>query len=138
METVQPFRIGQIAFEYPPLYQKKEGLSEKKGEDQIFSGLKGRYPSLPFEVYNPLAGRGVRTAEDAEMCITLFKQHNVDCLILEFDHWTRVALAIRIILELNLPTALFAHTTNGRNGITAITAVSASLKEIDREKTLHF
>jgi len=128
----QPFRIGRVTFDYPPLYQKKEGLSADAREDALSAELKRRYPDVLFDMYTPLGDGGVRTAEDAENCVTLLKQHDVDCLILEFDHWTRVALAIRLILDLNLPTALVANTTSGRNGITAATAIGASLKETDR------
>ena len=128
----QPFRIGRITFDYPPIYQKKEGLAAGDRKDLLSAELKRRYSDVHFEMYTPLGDGGIRTAEDAEKCISLLKQNDVDCVVLDFDHWTRVALAIRLTLELNLPTALVACTIEGRNGITATTAVSASLKEADR------
>ena len=132
MNRIQSLHVGRVTFEYPPVYQKKEGVSEGNRKNRLLKELQSRLSPVFIEFIEPLENMGVRTALDVETCITRLKQGMVDCLILEFDHWTRVALAIRLIRELDVPTALIANTTGGRNGITAVTAVSASLNEADR------
>jgi L-fucose/D-arabinose isomerase len=142
MNMEKQFNLGWITFDYPPIYKKKEAPPESPPSE---SALLDLLKDNSFSVANPInaiestgiSPGGIQDAKDLDASICFFKEKNVDCLIIELNHWTRVSLVIKLITELNLPAALVANTTGGRNGITAVTAASSSIREIDWGRTVN-
>ncbi len=66
----------------------------------------------------------------------LLKKEGITCLILDIFHWTRLSIAISLIRELDVPSALYANTSDGWNGIPAVTAISGSMREISGSRNL--
>jgi L-fucose isomerase-like protein len=58
----------------------------------------------------------------------------VECLLLDVFHWSRLALARQLVEEVNLPTAVYANTGEGWNGVPSATAICGSLREAPRSR----
>ena len=126
-------RVGVASFDYPPFYERGAGGAAAKRS--ILPALLSQ-EGLQI-VQFPLEGRaGLATPEDLERCLGEFRARGVDCLLLDLFHWTRPALALALLREMNVPCGLVANTRDGWNGITAVTAISACLRELPEHRFL--
>ena len=116
-------KTAYVQFGLPPVYTRK--IEDGGSEGELKKAMEDR-GILPVEA-------GIRTAGDLDRVVDHLRAENVSCLVICLKHWTRIALAVRLVRVMNLPTALYARTTGGFNGIPALTAVSAVLNEITVE-----
>ena len=131
-------RIGLVPFDLPPFYERG---AKGGAKTSILPGLVAELEARTgrrVELVEPLAGRqnGVSTPADVELCARELRARGADCLLLDLFHWTRLALAVALLRELDLPSALLANTRGGWNGITAVTAISGSLRETAQPRNL--
>ena len=133
----RPLRVGLVAFDLPPFYER--GGKGAAPKSSILPGLVAELEKRTgrrVEIVQPLAGRqaGVSTPADLDHCLQGLR--GADCLVLDLFHWTRLALAVALLRELDLPAALVANTRDGWNGVTAVTAISGSLRELAETRNL--
>lgn len=118
-------KIGFVTFGLPPEYNRK--IVGDQPENLIDDWLyrKG-YELLRINIH---------TAEELRQGIDSLRSNHVGCLVIVLKHWTRIALVAKLIRCIDVPAGLYARTTGGFNGITALTAVSAVLREISHSRT---
>lgn len=129
----RPLRVGVVSFDFPPFYERGgKASADRQSILPALLSLEG------YEVVEPrFAGQaGINTPADVERCAGEFRARGVDCLLLDLFHWTRLSLAISLLRELDLPCGLVANTRGGWNGITAVTAISGSLREWSGSRNL--
>ena len=118
-------KIGFITFGLPPEYNRKT------------AGTPG-----PSDIENRLIQRGhdlirfhIHTAGELSEGVNGLRAQSAECLVVVLSQWTRIALIVNLVRSAGLPAALYARTTGGFNGITALTAASAGLREIPHSRT---
>ncbi len=117
-------KIGFITFGLPPEYNRR--IEGTRAEKEIDGLLDQRGYEL-IRVY-------IHTAEELLQGLVRLRSAHVGCLVIILKHWTRIALVVKLVHSIDLPTALYARTTGGFKGITALTAVSAVLREISHSR----
>jgi L-fucose isomerase-like protein len=133
MRSRLALRVGVVSFDYPPFYERGAG-----GAADRRSILPALLAEEGHQVVQPrLEGRaGLATPADLERCLGEFRARGVDCLLLDLFHWTRPALSLALLREMNVPCGLVANSRDGWNGITAVTAISGSLRELPEHRFL--
>ena len=125
-------RVGVVSFDFPPFYERGAGGASKRSILPELLSAEG-HEIVQFL----LEGRaGINTPADLERCLRELRSRGVDCLLLDLFHWTRLSLAISLLREMDLPCGLVANTRDGWNGITAVTAISGSLRELPESRNL--
>jgi L-fucose isomerase-like protein len=129
-------RVGVVSFDYPPFYERGAGgAAARRSILPALLAEEGHQIVQPSQDQD--AGRaGLATPADLELCLGEFRARGVDCLLLDLFHWTRPALALALLRELSVPCGLVANTRDGWNGITAVTAISGSLRELPEHRFL--
>lgn len=122
-------KIGLITFGPPPEYNRK--VAGTHGPTDIEKRL-GRRDHALIRIH-------IHTAGELSEGVNGLRAQGAECLIIVLGQWTRIALIVNLVRSTGLPTALYARTTGGFNGITALTAASAGLREIphSRSSDLH-
>jgi L-fucose isomerase-like protein len=112
-------KIGFVTFGLPPEYNRR--IEGKPAVKQI-DGLLGQMGCELIRV-------DIHTAEELQQGILRLRSASVCCIVIILKHWTRIALVVKLVRSIGLPAALYARTTGGFNGTTALTAASAVLRE---------
>lgn len=118
-------KIGFVTFGLPPEYNRK--IVGNQPENLI--------DDLLYRKGYELLRINIHTAEELRQGIDSLRSNHVGCLVIVLKHWTRIALVAKLIRCIDVPAGLYARTTGGFNGITALTAVSAVLREISYSRT---
>jgi L-fucose/D-arabinose isomerase len=119
--------IAVAYFGLPPVYTRKTDFPPK---DELLPGI------LSDNGYQ-LTEAVITAAGDLHRASAQFKEGGCSCLIVSLSSWTRIPLVVQLVKSCRLPTALYARTSGSRNGITALTAASASLAETNRNDSGH-
>ena len=129
-------RVGVVSFDYPPFYERGAGgAAARRSILPALLAEEGHQIVRPSQDQDP--GRAsLATPADLERCLGEFRAQGVDCLLLDLFHWTRPALALALLREMVAPCGLVANTRDGWNGITAVTAISGSLRELPEHRFL--
>ncbi len=143
MNKMKHLSVGTVSFDYPPVYRKKESYTGGP-PDTFKMFLNTMTEERLIRLVDPLrelksrreGAFGISTAAELETVHEAFRKAGIDCLLIELKNWTRVSLVTRLIRELDVPTGLVAVTTGGKSGITAATAVSASLGETRNSRNI--
>jgi L-fucose/D-arabinose isomerase len=118
-------KIGFVSFGPPPEYNRKVANAGGPSEIETLLGDRG-FQLIRVEI---------RTAGDLSQGMDRLKSEGAECLFAVLSHWTRISLVVNLVRSMELPAALYARTTSGYNGITALTAASAGLREISHTDT---
>lgn len=121
-------KIGLITFGLPPEYNRKVEGTRSEAEIE----------GLLDKTNHDLVRIHIHTARELADGISQLKAHGAECLIIVLSHWTRIALIVNLVRSMGLATALYARTTGGFNGVTALTAASAALREIAHSRSTDF
>jgi L-fucose/D-arabinose isomerase len=132
-------RAGLVTFDFPPQYRRADVASQPTA---VASPLASRLHTHGVEVVTPLAdliardpkaAGGIRDAADLAFCVDALKGR-VDCLLIEVFHWARLSLATQLVSAVDVPTAVFANTGAGWNGVPTATAICGSVRETARSR----
>jgi len=121
-------KIGLVTFGLPPEYNRK--VEGARGESEI--------EGLLDKTGHDLIRLHIHTARELSDGVSHLRTQGADCLIIVLSHWTRIALIVNLVRSMGLATALYARTTGGFNGVTALTAASAALREIPHSRSTDF
>lgn len=132
-------RAGLVTFDFPPQYRRADVAAKPIA---VASPLAGRLHDLGVELVIPLAdlvardpkaAGGIRDAADLAFCVDALKGR-VDCLVIDVFHWARLSLATQLVNAVDVPTAVFANTGAGWNGVPTATAICGTVREAPRTR----
>lgn len=133
-------RAGLVTFDFPPQYRRADVAVKPTA---VGTPLARRLEARGVELVTPLADLmardpkatgGVRDAADLAFCVDALKTGRVDCLLIDVFHWTRLSLATQLVNALDVPTAVYANTGEGWNGVPTATAICGSIREAPRTR----
>jgi L-fucose isomerase len=133
-------RVGLVTFDFPPQYRRADVASKPTA---IGSPLARRLEARGVDLVAPLtdlvardprAAGGIRDAADLAFCVDALKDGRADCLLIDVFHWARLSLATQLVNAVNLPTAVFANTGDGWNGVPTATAICGTIREAPRTR----
>ncbi|MCU0612976.1 MAG: hypothetical protein MUE60_14465 [Candidatus Eisenbacteria bacterium] len=133
-------RAGIVTFDFPPQYRRADVAQRPTA---VGSPLSQRLQARGVEIVAPLAdlarrdpkaAGGIRDAKDLALCVEAFRAGKIDCLLIDAFHWCRLALSAQLVNEVDVPTAVYANTGEGWNGVPTATAICGSLRETPRTR----
>ncbi|TFG58565.1 MAG: hypothetical protein E4H36_15245, partial [Spirochaetales bacterium] len=111
--------IGMAFFGMPPVYNRK---FDKAAPSRILEAeLEGRGFTI--------SRADIASSGDLEKALSRFRADRIGCVVVFLRHWTRISLVAGLVRSAGVPAALYAQTSGGFNGTTALTAASAALRE---------
>lgn len=136
-------RVGVVTFSHAPEYDSTTEREEyvRSEHDTLCTFL----AENGFEVVAPLREYrqgevypryGISNVRDVEYCIDSLKNNKVDCVIIHLSQWIRVALAVTLLKEMDVPSALYADSDDRWAGEVTASAVAASTFESAYSKNL--
>jgi len=136
-------KIGVVTFSHAPEYastsEREEYVHSEYDKLCTFLSENGFEVVAPLHEYRSGANYtryGISDVRDLEYCIDYLKNGKVDCLIIQLSQWIRVALAVTLLKEMDLPSALYADTDDRWAGEVTASAVAASTFESAYSKNL--
>lgn len=133
-------RAGLATFDFPPQYRRADVAGRPVAVDSPLARLlQGRgvevvTPLADLAARDPGAALGIRDGRDLDACVDLLRAGRIDCLLIDAFHWCRLALVRQLVDDLNVPTAVYANTGEGWNGIPTASAICGSLREAPRTR----
>jgi len=133
-------RVGLITFDFPPQYRRADVATKATATDSPLRRLlqaRGAdvvAPLAELAAADPRASGGIRDTRDIARCVDALRTARVECLVLDIFHWARMALARQLVTEMDLPTAVYANTGEGWNGVPSATAICGTLREVPRSR----
>lgn len=131
-------RVGLVTFDFPPQYRRADVAAKATATNSPLMrllharGVNVVAPLANLVAEDPRAAGGIRDAADLARCVDALKAARVECLLLDVFHWSRLSLARQLVNEVDLPTALYANTGEGWNGVPSATAICGTLREAPR------
>ena len=133
-------RAGIVTFDFPPQYrradvaQRPTALGSPLSQRLQARGVEIVAPLADLALRDPKAAGGIRDAKDLALCCEALRAGRIDCLLIDAFHWCRIALAAQLVKEVDVPTAVYANTGEGWNGVPTATAICGSLRETPRTR----
>jgi L-fucose/D-arabinose isomerase len=128
-------RVGLVTFDFPPQYNRADVAKRATVFDSPLlralskRGIEIVAPAADIAARDPGAAGGIRDGRDLDSCVEILRSRRVDCLIIDVFHWARIALVAELVRQLRLPTAVYANTAGGWNGVPCAGAICGSLRE---------
>ena len=136
--SVAGAKVGIVTFDFPPQYRRADVAGRPTATDSPLKRLlaeKGARVEAPLArlcARDPGAAVGIRDGRDLALCVDELRAAGVDCVVIDVFHWARLPLVASFIDRLDLPTAVFANTGEGWNGIPCAAAICGSVREQPR------
>lgn len=133
-------KVGLVTFDFPLQYRRADVAEKATATDSpLWRLLRARgvdvvAPLAERAAEDPRARGGIREAADVARCVRELKAAQVECLVIDVFHWSRVALAHQLVNEVDLPTALYANNGEGWNGVPTAAAICGTLRETPRSR----
>jgi L-fucose isomerase len=133
-------KVGLVTFDFPPQYRRADVASRPTAIDTPLAhlleahGVELVVPLADLMQQDPSAAGGIRDSADVAFCVDTLKARRVDCLLIDVFHWVRLALATQLVNALDVPTAVFANTSAGWNGVPTAAAICGTVREVPRTR----
>lgn len=133
-------KVGLVTFDFRPQYRRADvALRPTAVGSPLARLLEGRgvevvAPLAQLAAHDPGAAGDIRDGKDLEVCAGALRSGRIDCLLTEASHWCRLSLATQLVNEVDLPTAVYANTGEGWNGVPTATAICGSLRKAPRTR----
>jgi len=134
-------RAGIVTFDFPPQYRRADVSDRPVAVGSPLArllagrGVALEIPLADLASRDPAAGVGIRDGADLDACLDALRAARVECLLIDAFHWCRLALVRQLVEALDVPTAVYANTGEGWNGVPAASAICGSLREAPRTRT---
>jgi L-fucose isomerase len=133
-------RAGIVTLDFPAQYRRADvahrptAVRSPLAQRLRAHGVEVVAPLEDLAAHDPKVAGGIRDGKDVAFCVDAFKAGRIDCLLIDAFHWCRIALAIQLVNEVNVPTGVYANTGEGWNGVPTVTAICGSLRETPRSR----
>jgi L-fucose isomerase len=131
---------GLVTFDFPPQYTRADVAQRPTASrSPLFTllaarGIEVAAPVAELAARDAGASGGIRDERDLAACVDALRARAVDVLVIDVFHWARIALVAELVDRLDVPTAVFANTVNGWNGVPCAGAICGSLREAPRTR----
>jgi L-fucose isomerase-like protein len=133
-------KAGLVTFDFPPQYRRTDvavrptAVGSPLAQLLEARGVEVLAPLANLAAHDPKAVGGIRDGKDLALCVEALKSGRLDCLLIEVFHWCRLSLVTQLVNEVDVPTAVYANTGEGWNGVPTATAICGSLRETPRTR----
>jgi L-fucose isomerase-like protein len=133
-------RAGLVTFDFPPQYRRADVAQRPTAVNSPLArrlqarGVEVVAPLADLAARDPQAAGGIRDGRDLALCVEALRAVRIDCLLIDAFHWCRLAFAAQLVNEVGVPTAVYANTGEGWNGVPTATAICGSLRETPRTR----